>query len=421
MSDDGISTAQRWREYALTSGEMGSAATQTVMVVLLPLLVSEYHDSAFWVGLAVGGEGVFALLVPFVVGAASDRLPDRLAHRFGRRGFFLLAAAPVMAAALVLVPFLHGYWSITAVAFVFFAALHAYMTPLWTLLIDAVPDRRRGRVQGARGVFRAAGLAFGLVAAGLLFSLWRPLPFLIGALLLLLATAGTLSVAPRGQDPGNGAAGGDDDSPLAVWRAVRQQPGAKQLLLANALWNGAVDGLRPYFLLFATVVLGLSVATASLTLIALIAGIALGSALVGWLGDHHRRSRVLGAFVVLLTVAMAVGFFARSLLPAGIILFGGGIGAAAIETLPYPMFAAMTRERSAGANTGLFVLSLSFGRVLAPLLVGGAIDLGRRWGVGGEGYPAMWPTVALLSLLSLWALRSAMRQAPEAGAPAHRD
>lgn len=414
MADDRISTRLRLREYALTSGELGCAATQTVMVVLLPMLVARYHDSPLWVGFAVGGEGLFALLVPLATGALSDRLPDRFARRFGRRVPFLLAAAPLMAAALVLVPFLDSYWSITGVAFVFFAALHAYMTPLWAMLIDAVPDRRRAHVQGVRGVLSAAGLAFGLVAAGLLYSLWQPLPFLFAALLLLVATAGTVWAAPRQSQQQRP----QPLSPRAVWRRLRRRPGAASMLWANALWNGAVDGVRPYFLLFANVVVGVTIATASVALTSLIAGIALGSLLVARLGDRHRRARVLGGFLLLLTAAMAAGFFARSPLPAVLVLFVGGIGAAGILTLPYPMFAKIMHEESVGENTGLFVLSLSFGRLLAPLLVGGAIALGQRLGVGGQGYPMMWPTVAVLSALSLWALRAAMRAAPAAGAAA---
>ena len=38
--------------------------------------------------------------------------------------------APVMALSLGVAPFLHGYWPLAFSAFVFFAALHGYLTPL---------------------------------------------------------------------------------------------------------------------------------------------------------------------------------------------------------------------------------------------------------------------------------------------------
>src|SRR5690606_15649454 len=162
---------------------LGSTASQTVMVAIFPLVVTEYARSTFWVGFAVAGEGAFALAVPYWVGVLSDRLrPGRLLS-FGRRRLFLVATAPVMAVSVAAIPFVAGYWPLAAIAFVYFAALHAYLTPLWALTIDAVPPERWGRVQGTRAGMHAAGLAYGLVASGLLYAAWRPLPFLVAAAL----------------------------------------------------------------------------------------------------------------------------------------------------------------------------------------------------------------------------------------------
>jgi len=55
-------------EYALTSGELGAASAQTVMIALLPLVLRDVAPSAFWLGFAVGGEGIFVLAVPFLIG-----------------------------------------------------------------------------------------------------------------------------------------------------------------------------------------------------------------------------------------------------------------------------------------------------------------------------------------------------------------
>ncbi|MGH7506811.1 MAG: MFS transporter, partial [Longimicrobiales bacterium] len=168
-------------EIGLTAGTLGSTAGQTVMVAVFPVILAEYAPSAFWVGLAIGGEGLLALAVPYWIGALSDRLPERLVRTVGRRAFFLLASAPIMALSLVAAPLISGYWPLVAVAVVFFAAFHIFLTPLWTLMVDAVPDERRGRVQGVRGVLHAIGLGYGLVAGGLLLSVWTPLPFLLAA------------------------------------------------------------------------------------------------------------------------------------------------------------------------------------------------------------------------------------------------
>src|SRR5690606_28567573 len=178
-------------EIGLTAGTLGSTAGQTVMVAVFPVLLAEYAPSAFWVGLAIGSEGLLALLVPTWVGALSDRLPAALARTVGRRTFFLLASAPLMAITLALAPLVRGYWALLGIACAFFGAFHIFLTPLWTLMVDAVPNERRGRVQGIRGVLHAIGLGYGLVAGGLLLSVWRPLPFLIAALLTVISTLTT--------------------------------------------------------------------------------------------------------------------------------------------------------------------------------------------------------------------------------------
>ena len=112
--------------------------------------------------MAVGGEGVFALALPFWSGTLSDRLPRRIARRLGRRMAVVAGATLVLAGAVAVAPFLPSYWALAGAALLAFAGLHAYLTPFWALLIDAVPDSRRGRVQGMRGLMRSAGLAYGL-------------------------------------------------------------------------------------------------------------------------------------------------------------------------------------------------------------------------------------------------------------------
>ena len=403
----------RLREYALTTGELGAAASQTVVVVLLPVLLSRYEESALMIGIAIGGEGVFALFVPFVVGALSDHLPEAVAERFGRRGLFLMAAAPLMAGAVCLAPFLDSFWQITAVAFVFFLALHAYTTPLWALMLDAVPDRRRGRVQGARGVFRAGGLLFGLVLSGLLFSIWEPLPFLLAGAIVLASTMLTLRARARGTFGRGGSS--DPFRWRDVWRMLRRSGGARRFLGASALWSGAIDGIRPYFFLFASVVVGLSVAHTSLVLGLLILGIAVGSALLGWLGDRFDRGRILLVSLGFLTFAMLAGYFVRSLWPAFFLLFAGGLGAAAVATLPYPIFANIMAEQDPGKSTGMFVFSVSLGRMAAPVLVGAIIDLGARLEPQTRGYPFMWPSAGAMALGGWLLLRSSLHARQRAG------
>jgi MFS family permease len=400
---------QKIREYGITAGTLGSTAGQTIMVALLPVLLAEYAPSAIWIGIAIGGEGLFALLVPYWAGALSDLLPDRLARRFGRRTLFLMLTAPPMAASLVIAPFLSGYWALAGIAFVFFSFFHGYLTPLWALMVDTVPDERWGRVHGVRGALHAGGLGYGLVASGLLYAIWPPLPFIVAALLILVTTGVTIAMAPRGEgstrsDHGDGHGG----EARTVWKDLKGRPDIRRFLIANSLWTGAVDGIRPYVFLFAAVVVGINTAETSLILILLVGGIGVGSVALGGLGDRYGRSRLLAGGALLTAVAMICGVTIRTVPGAVALLLVSGIGAAALIALPYPLFAEMVGGRAIGRYTGLYVLSLGAGRILAPVAVGAAIDLGKQLIPGTEGYPMMWLVAGAMALLGLVALQASL-------------
>lgn len=339
---------------------------------------------------------MFALLVPFWIGVTSDRMPYRLAALFGRRMLILLLTAPVLALSVAAAPFMRTYWLMAGAAFISFAALQSYLTPLWALMLDSVPDERRGRVQGIRGMLRAAGLAYGLVAAGLLFSIARPMPFLVAAALVLVTTGATW-IAER-------KVGGDREPHRRehvglrhTWRRLARRPAAMWLLLANALWNGGIDGIRPYVFLYATTVLRISVAQAALRLGILVVGMGIGSAIIGRLGDAFPRGRLLEIGVAVLALAFSSATFVRGLPLVDIVLGVAGLGAAGAVTIGYPYFAGLVGEERQGEYTGLWVFSVGLGRIVAPMLVGLAIDIGARLMPETQGYPMMWAAASVLA------------------------
>lgn len=396
---------RRVREYGLTAGTLGSTAAQTVMVALLPVLLARYTDSATLIGFAIGGEGIVAILVPYWIGAWSDHLSEETAARYGRRTFFLLLTAPVLAASVAIAPFLDGFWPIAGAAFVFFLALHGYLAPLWALMVDEVPQHRQGRVQGVRGALHSIGLAFGLVAGGLLFAIWEPLPFLAAGGLILATTTVTYFAAPRTVTPGQE---GDATDILRLWRRLKGRPAVSWMLLANSLWSSGVDGIRPYIFLFAAVVLGINVAQTSLLLIVIVAGLGIGALVLGRLGDRYGHARLIFLGGGITGVVMLLGFYVRTVPGAvGLLLFAG-LGAATLITLPYPLFASLLDEKGVGRDTGLYIVTMGVGRIVAPVLVGAAIDIGRATMPELKGYPYMWPIAGALVLLGLLALWRAM-------------
>jgi MFS family permease len=411
--------ATRAKQYALTSGELGSAGGQTLIAALLPVLLAPHAPSAFLIGAVIASEGFFALTMPYLAGALSDSAPRRLGGVFGRRGRLLVMAAPAMAVGLVLIAALDGFWPLAGAAVLYFFALHMYSGPLRALLVDATPESHWGTVQGVMGATHIAGVGFGLVAGGLLYSIWEPLPFVVGAVLVVALTAVTLVAAWGLGEAGPGAMrgegdGGDDadTSPnlrreLEFWKELGKERETRWFLIGNILWNAGVEGIRPYIFLFATVALGITVATASLAMGGFLAAAGIGSVLVGYFGDRLGRSRVLVGGAILAGVAMMPGLFVRDLWTLIIILVPAGVGAAALISLPYAVFETLVDDDDVGRSTGAFYMSVGVARLSAPLLIGAAIDLASGWMPDTEGYPIMWPVAGTLILLGALALHHA--------------
>lgn len=400
------------REYGITAGTLGSSAGQTVMVALLPVLLSRYTESAALIGFAVGGEGIVAILVPYWIGAWSDRLPRDVVTRFGRRTFFLLLMAPPMAAAVMVAPFLAGFWAIAAAALVFFLALHGYLAPLWAMMVDEVAPERHGGVQGVRGALHSLGLAFGLVAGGLLFAIWEPLPFVTAGLLILLTTWITYASSPKSWAPGHEE---DATDLFRLWRRLKGRPAVSWMLAANSLWSAGVDGIRPYIFLFTTVVLGINVAETSLLLVVIVAGLGIGAVVLGRLGDRYGHGRLLAIGGGITGLAMLGGYFVRDVPSAIVLMLFAGLGAATLISLPYPLYASLIGEKEVGGDTGLYIVTMGFGRIVAPVMIGVAIDLARPAMPDLGGFPVMWPLAGGLTLLGLLALSRALMHAGRRG------
>jgi MFS family permease len=429
---------RRAQEFSITSGTLGATSAQTLMVALLPVLLAEHAPSAVWIGLVIASEGLFSLLLPWVVGRLSDRVPGGTASAVGRRNLFLLIAAPLMALGLVAAPFLGSYWALAGAAFVFFAFLRVYVTPLRALMVDSVPEERWGRVEGARGLLHSLGLGFGLTAGGFLFDVWRPLPFVIAAALLLITTGITFFTTPEESDEkvsedeassrnGDDATLPEPDRDRSIWRELKEDAPLRWFLTAHMFWTAAVDGIRPYIFVFAAVVLGVQVAETSALLLVLLAGLALGSFASGWLSDRLSRPTLLLISATVLGVAMCAGVFIRTVPMAVVLLLPVGLGAASLISLPYPLFATLVGRRPIGQFTGVYEWAVGLAQLFPPIVVGAAIDLAVPLFPEEQGYPIMWPVVGVMALLGaaslfrLTRLDSAPREMRKLSLSAQRD
>jgi MFS family permease len=410
-------------------GRLGVLALPTFALALGITMVSTYlgeisrrytHDTAI-IGVIIGGEGVMALWVPIIFGTWSDRARSRLGGRLP----FVIAGAIPAAVAMALIGFLHTLGTVATVTAVFFAFYFVAYEPYRAMYPDLVAeDAVAGRAQSTQAVARGVGTGCALIGGGLLLSVWRPLPFLVAGIVLVVAVAGFVVLAVRrgigerqrqqtqrqASDSNTAGAAADADShPQAIravaagiWRLVRAHPALRAYFLANALWELTLAALKAFIVLYLTIGLHVRLASASLIIGAAALVILLGAAVSGKLGDRFGHLRVVRIAVWLYGLGFLVPIFTTSraaiAAAAPFIAVGGGT----LMTLAYALLMPLMPEDEHGALTGYYSMSRGVGIVLGPILAGVAIAL-TRTGVfhGTQGMQAMWIVCAAGALGSL--------------------
>ncbi len=398
------------RRLALLLGvpSAGLSVCLTVLSTYLPVLARRFTSSTAVIGSLVGGEGLIAVLLPVWVGALSDRTSTR----FGRRLPFLIASAPVAALALCLVPFARSLLVMAAEVFLFYVAYFTYFSPYRALYPDLVPESESGRAQGVQGVFNGAGMGLALVGGGLL-DLWQPLPYLLAAGVLVVATT-ILVIGMRG---GRKPLDRDLSSSVGVWTLLRRHSDIRAFVLGNALLTLGLGGLKSFVVLWLTEGLGKSMQFTAGAMMVVAVGSVVGALLSGKLADKFGVARVLGIALAGFGVGLAVGTFSKSVAVLGtafpVIALCGGAAIA----LPYALLMRLSPSRSHGTVAGLFDVSSGLGTLLGPTLTGVAIDLLRPFFGSTHGYAAMWPVLSvsvLASAVLLWRASALERSARRA-------
>jgi MFS family permease len=383
--------------------------TVTLVASFVPVLLEDQSGPAV-TGLLIGMEGLFALTLPLVLGSISDRLHTRVGGRLP----FVIAAAPVGALALIALPFTDSMPVTIAALAVYFAAYYVYFTPYWAMYPDLVPRRARGRSQGFMSTWRLLGLGGALVGGNLLIAAWEPLPFVVGAAVLVASTAFFAVVIRRRAMEADGDEGDDGEAPSPADRLrvyvdmIRSEPALGWILGANALWELALNALRTFVVLYLVVGLERSHSFASLVLAVVAVSAGLAAPLAGTLADRIGHERVLGVGLLLYGPGLLLPLLTQSAwaFPAFVAV---AFGAGAVMSLPFSLVMGVLGERDHGAAAGLFGLSRGVGLLLGPALAGLAVVTLEPVFEDTQGYAAIFPVAALAVIASIPVIRRALR------------
>ena len=392
----------------------GLALAMSVLTTYAPVLLGKATDSGAAIGLAIGGEGIFALFLPLLIGSLSDRTRSRL----GRRLPYALFAVPLLVAPLVLLPFASSYAATVALVSLFFVGYFVYYPPYQALFAELVPPSHHGRAQGAQGVMRGLGLGGALVGGGVLLSVWAPLPFLLGAVAIVLTTWALVNVVRRA--PAVRGESATVERP-ALSSIVRQRGDIRAFMVANALWEFSFMGLKTFIVLFVLEGLRESMTMATAVIGVVAVAYVGAAALTGPVADRIGVARLLRLAIWVYGAGLLFAATLDSLGPMLLALPFVALAGAVLMTLPYGLLVKLTPAGAEGSVSGLFNVSRAIGVILGPIAVGVAIDVLAPLFPATHGYGAMWVVVGVPIVLSLAFLPAAMQSPEPAVRPGRAD
>lgn len=369
----------------------------TILTTFLPTELSKLTDPLF-IGLIIGAEGFFGLFAPIIFGILADRASSSVG-----RFRYLIPSTAAMAAALILMGIFNNLWIIVPMVALFYIGYFAYLSPYWALYPDLVSNQAAGKSRSAEGILRVIGAFLALLSGGFLLTLWSPLPFVISAGLVVGVTFALLvTVLKRSRKKIKPHNESFKDSLKFIWQFARRDSNIRNLTLANTFWNGTLQSIQAFVVIFFTEGLGRSTHFVSGVIFPVAAiGVLIMAPLAGRVGDRFGHVKSL---------SVAAAIFGFGALTAGItqqtwVIFIVPIVAAAAAftmILPYATLMRMVGEDRHGAASGVFGLSRGLGAFLGPLLTGVAIISTRDIFPSTHGYAAFWWVAGLMTIASLF-------------------
>jgi MFS family permease len=413
---------QLGRLSALTAYWLGlSVLWGSLSTIVLPRLVEQMVPAAVKtsaLSLVAGLQAVVAIIVQPVAGAASDRV----ATPWGRRRPFIVAGVLAQLFFLVLLARAGAFWGVLVVMLVIELASNVAQGPYQGLLPDVVPAGRRGLASGLIGAAQLAGQVVGVAVAGVLVASGND----AGAIAFagVAVAAGMLTTVLAIGEPASTVAARPSAwlrtlvlprhwlrparvMLLSVWGPdVRARRDYLWLLASRLAILMATGTLQPfiYFYLEDSLHLGVNAGPAVAPLAAVVAFVALASAIPG--GALTRRwGRVRTVLVSALLGAVGAAAFAvaPTYWSLFVIAVPFGIALGVFLSADWALLVDLVPPAEAGRYLGLSNTATAGAGVLAVAIGGPIADLvnGR---LAGTGYRAVFVLAAIEFLVGAWSV-----------------
>ena len=379
------------RTFILGFGFFGISIIWPLFNSLIPPMLEDLGLTAALTGFILTWDNIINMFFQPWVGSRSDRTHTR----FGRRKPWLMLGAPLAALFFMLVPFVRENFVLIALAILGTnLAMALFRSPTIAYLGDLFEPTERSKANGVINLMGGVGGAIALFAGGALYKIGVPLPFIVGAGIMLIASAIVLLLV---KEPAAAVLPPSHKEP-GLWVNVRQvvtdsDHSGLFLLAAIFSWFVGWNATEAFFTLYARNILGLEVGTGTQMLTAFAATLIIFSIPSGLIATRVGRKPTImvGLAGMILGVLVATQVRDPMILLAVLAVMGAFWALVNINSLP--MVYDLAKSGSIGAFTGLYYFASSLAAITGPIVAGWLIDL--------TSHGVIWPFTGLFLGLAI--------------------
>ncbi|HEY4723258.1 MAG TPA: MFS transporter, partial [Anaerolineae bacterium] len=262
-----------WRKtFILGFGFFGISIVWPIFNSLIPPFLEDLGFSATVVGFILTWDNIINMFLQPWIGARSDRTRSR----FGRRRPWLMLGAPLAAVFFMLVPFVRDNFVLIALAILGTnIGMALFRSPTIAYLGDLFKPGERSKANGVINLMGGLGGAAALFGGGALYKLGVPLPFIVGAGVMLIAIVIVIFSVREPELEAPVMISEKQPGVLENLREVARRSDRSGLFLLGAIfaWFVGWNAMEAFFTLYARDVLGISEGTGTQMLTAFAAAL----------------------------------------------------------------------------------------------------------------------------------------------------
>jgi MFS family permease len=354
----------------LSFGFFASSIAWSVYNSFVPQILESFVSSTALIGLIMTFDNVFGVIFQPLFG----RWSDKTRSRFGRRMPYIFIGLPICAAAFIMIPRMSSLWSLMAMLIVFTFVMSAWRSPVVALMPDLTPGPLRSQANGIVNFMGGVGSLLAFLVGGILFRIGGfPLPFLMSALLMLLALA-VLALFVR--EPKQ--AYEPDPEQKAVPGVTLDKHEKKSLLLilfGVFFWFSGYNAVETFFTLYATNTLGMDAGGAAMTLAFFSLTFLSFAVPAGFIGAKIGRRRAILIGLTGIIILFFPMIFIADIWLTRACLFFGGLCWAMVNINSLPMVVSLSGDAKIGTYIGYYYFFSFSSQIVSPILFGFIRDL----------------------------------------------